>query len=261
MAATPERRERLDFSATLLMSGGALYVRSPDPTPEGLRALAGKTVVTPRTGPLAAFIQNTAPEVKLVVAEDYETSLARLVSGEADAAALNYQTDALLAGRLYPGKLTVPRVMFLELPFNASEHWLLLEFVAEWKFSTNRESVAAAVVFAQNLSANERVGIATDDLVARDHVRGLNALDRTEAVVRVRLGVIAVPWRKIPSIVVGRIGALRNDQRGERDDHAEETEQHRVPRRRQYPRFGVGQRPHLRRAAGSFGQNWDGNGC
>ena len=86
-------------------------------------------------------------------------------------------------------------------------------------------SVMATVVSAQNLSANERVRIATDDLVARDHVRRLNALDRTEAVVRVRLGVIAVPWRKIiPSIVVGRIGALRNDQRGERDDHAEETE-------------------------------------
>lgn len=63
----------------------------------------------------------------------------------------------------------------------------------------------AAVVSAQNLSANERVRIATDDLVARDHVRRLNALDRTEAVVRVRLGVIAVSWRKIiPSIVVGR---------------------------------------------------------
>ena len=71
-------------------------------------------------------------------------------------------------------------------------------------------SVMATVVSAQNLSANERVRIATDDLVARDHVRRLNALDRTEAVVRVRLGVIAVPWRKIPSIVVGRIGALRN---------------------------------------------------
>ena len=39
----------------------------------------------------------------------------------------------------------------------------------------------AAVVSAQNLSANERVRIATDDLVARDHVRRLNALDRTEA--------------------------------------------------------------------------------
>lgn len=55
-----------------------------------------------------------------MVTEDYETSLARLVSGEADAAALNYQTGALLAARLYPGELTVPRVMFLELPFGAA---------------------------------------------------------------------------------------------------------------------------------------------
>lgn len=85
-----------------------------------LQALAGKTVVTPRTGPLAAFIQKTAPEVKLVVTEDYETSLARVVGGDADAAALNYQTGALLAARLHPGKLTVPRTMFLELPFGAA---------------------------------------------------------------------------------------------------------------------------------------------
>ena len=76
-AASPERRERMDFSETLLMTGGALYVRAPEPTPPNLQALAGKTVVTPRTGPLAAFIQKTAPEVKLVVTEDYETSLAR----------------------------------------------------------------------------------------------------------------------------------------------------------------------------------------
>jgi ABC-type amino acid transport substrate-binding protein len=119
-AASPERRERMDFSETLLMTGGALYVRTPKPTPASLQALAGKTVVTPRSGPLAAFIQKNAPEVKLVVTEDYETSLARVVGGEADAAALNYQAGASLAARLYPGKLTVPRSMFLELPFGAA---------------------------------------------------------------------------------------------------------------------------------------------
>ena len=117
---SPERRERMDFSDTLLMTGGSLYVRAPEPAPSNLQALAGKTVVTPRTGPLAAFIQKTAPEVKLVVTEDYETSLARVAGGEADAAALNYQTGALLAARLHPGKLTVPRTMFLELPFGAA---------------------------------------------------------------------------------------------------------------------------------------------
>ena len=119
-AASPERRERMDFSDTLMMTGGALYVRAPEPTPDSLKALAGKTVVTPRTGPLAAFIQKNAPEVKLVVTEDYESSLARLVNREADAAALNYQAGAMLASRLHPGKLTMPRAMFWELPLGAA---------------------------------------------------------------------------------------------------------------------------------------------
>ena len=44
VAATPERQDRMDFSEILLMTGGAFYVRAPDPTPEHLRALAGKTV-------------------------------------------------------------------------------------------------------------------------------------------------------------------------------------------------------------------------
>ena len=120
LAASPERRERLDFSDRLLMTGGALYVREPELTPTSLQALAGKTVVTPRSGPLAAFIQKTAPDVTLVVTHDYEASLARLAGGHADAAALNYQAGALFAERLYPGKLTIPRSMFLGLPLAAA---------------------------------------------------------------------------------------------------------------------------------------------
>lgn len=73
-------------------------------------------VVTPRTGPLAAFISKTAPDVRLVVAENYDESRARLVGGEADAAALN-PVGASLAARLYPGQVTEPREMFTELPF------------------------------------------------------------------------------------------------------------------------------------------------
>jgi polar amino acid transport system substrate-binding protein len=120
MAVTPERRETFDFSETLLMTGGALYVRAPEPTPVSLRALAGKAVATPKTGPLGAFIRRTAPEVKLVVTEDYESSLAQLVAGEADAAALNHQAGAMIANRLYPGRVTVPGAMFLELPLGAA---------------------------------------------------------------------------------------------------------------------------------------------
>jgi polar amino acid transport system substrate-binding protein len=116
LAITAERRQIFDFSVPFLSTGGALYVRAPNPTPEGFTALAGKVVVTPRTGPLAAFIQKTAPEVKLVDTADYEESLARLVSGEAEAAALNFQVGARLAAKLYPGKLTVPATMFSEAP-------------------------------------------------------------------------------------------------------------------------------------------------
>lgn len=115
-AITPERRQLLDFSAPVLMTGGALYVRAPSATPESLAALSGKIVVTPRAGPLAALIQKTAPDVKLVVTADYEESLARLVRGEADAAALNFQAGARIAARLYQGQVTVPRNMFIQTP-------------------------------------------------------------------------------------------------------------------------------------------------
>jgi polar amino acid transport system substrate-binding protein len=100
----------------LLTTGGALFVRTPQPSPDGLKALAGKTVVTPKTGPLAGFIQKTAPEIKLVVNADYDQSFAQLLSGEADAAALNFQVGRRLASTLHAGKVTLPESLFLELP-------------------------------------------------------------------------------------------------------------------------------------------------
>jgi polar amino acid transport system substrate-binding protein len=120
MAVTPERKDKLDFSDTLLMTGGSLYVRAPEPTPANLDTLAGKTVVTPTTGPLAAFIRKTAPDVRLIVTDDYESSLDRLVGGEADAAALNHQAGAMIANRVYTGRITMPGRMFLELPLAAA---------------------------------------------------------------------------------------------------------------------------------------------
>jgi len=114
MAITPERLKLFDFSSPLLTTGGALYVRAPDATPEGLAALSGKIVVTPRSGPLAAIIQNAAPTINLVITADYEDSLNRLISGEADAAALNFQVGARLAAKLYPGRVTKPRTMFAQ---------------------------------------------------------------------------------------------------------------------------------------------------
>jgi polar amino acid transport system substrate-binding protein len=116
IAITPEREAVYDFSAPLLMTGGAIFVRAPNPTPANFAALAGKTVVTPGTGPLVPYIQKNAPDLKLVITKNYEESLDRIVSGEADAAALNFQVGAAMANQLYPGKVTMPTMMFAELP-------------------------------------------------------------------------------------------------------------------------------------------------
>ena len=62
------------------------------------------------------MIQKTAPTVKLVVTADYEESLARVVGGQADAAALNFYAGSRIAARLYPGQVTEPRNMFNETP-------------------------------------------------------------------------------------------------------------------------------------------------
>ena len=113
---TAERRKTLDFSAPLLHTGGSLYVRAPAPAPDDLAAMAGKTVVTPRTGPLAAYIEKNAPQVKVLRSASYEESLAQLVEGKADAAALNSHVGGRIADKLYPGKVNVARRMFLEVP-------------------------------------------------------------------------------------------------------------------------------------------------
>jgi polar amino acid transport system substrate-binding protein len=113
-AMTPERMKLYDFSAPVVTTGGALFVRAPSPMPENLLAMSGKVVVTPRAGPLADLISRTAPAVRLSLATDYEQSLARVIDGSADAAALNYHAGAVLAARLYPGQITKPPAMFQE---------------------------------------------------------------------------------------------------------------------------------------------------
>jgi polar amino acid transport system substrate-binding protein len=112
---TPERLKSYDFSASVVTTGGALFVRAPTPTPESLFAMSGKVVVTPSAGPLADIISRTAPAVKLSLTTDYEQSLARVIDGSADAAALNYHAGAVIAARLYPEQITKPRGMFQEI--------------------------------------------------------------------------------------------------------------------------------------------------
>lgn len=115
LAINPERAKLFDFSAPLVTTGGALFVRAGSPTPE-FTALAGKTVTTPKTGPLADYVAKRYPDVKLIVTADYDESLKQLVNGEADAAALNFQAGARIARLVAPGKVTEPKTLFWELP-------------------------------------------------------------------------------------------------------------------------------------------------
>lgn len=116
LAITAERQETFDFSQPILMTGGAFFVRAPDPTPPSIGALAGKVVVTPRTGPLVPFLQKNGAAVKLELTKDYPDSLARVIDGRADAAALNFQVGTSMAATLYPSKFTLHSIMFTEVP-------------------------------------------------------------------------------------------------------------------------------------------------
>jgi ABC-type amino acid transport substrate-binding protein len=115
LSITPERLQLFDFTDVLVVTGGSLFVLAPNVPPDSLATLTGKIVVTPRTGPLAPFIQKRAPSVNLVVTTDYEDSLGRLVRGEASAAALSFHVGRRLADRLYPGQVIGSPHIFLEL--------------------------------------------------------------------------------------------------------------------------------------------------
>lgn len=112
LAVTPSREKLYDFSSTLVFTGGALFVRSPNATPAGLSALAGKSVATPKTGPFVNYIRKTAPNAKLVITPDYPTSFEDVIDGKVDAAALNLQVGASMVATSYSGKVTVPKTMF-----------------------------------------------------------------------------------------------------------------------------------------------------
>jgi polar amino acid transport system substrate-binding protein len=113
---TPDRRARLDFSQPIVLSGGALFTRAGTPPSKSLKDFAGKTVVTPRRGPLFAQIAAAAPEVKLAESTSYEESLEMVLAGKADAAALNLQAGIRMARTKHPGKFTLPSEPYVAVP-------------------------------------------------------------------------------------------------------------------------------------------------
>jgi polar amino acid transport system substrate-binding protein len=113
---TPERRAKLDFTKPLVVSGGALFTRAGTPTSASLKDFAGKTVVTPRRGPLFAQIAKAAPDVKLIESTSYEESLQLVLDGKADAAALNWQAGIRMARTNHAGKFTLPEAPYVRVP-------------------------------------------------------------------------------------------------------------------------------------------------
>jgi polar amino acid transport system substrate-binding protein len=109
---TSEGHRLFDFSSTVLTTGSGLFVRAPNAAPNSLAELSGKVVATPRAGPLATLIRQTAPDVNLLLTTDYEGSLTRVVAGDADAAALNFHAGRIVAARSFGSQIAVPDQMF-----------------------------------------------------------------------------------------------------------------------------------------------------
>ncbi len=57
LSITPQRLQLFDFTNELVVTGGSIFVRAERVPPQDLAGLAGKILVTPRTGPIAPFVR------------------------------------------------------------------------------------------------------------------------------------------------------------------------------------------------------------
>lgn len=113
---SPERSLHMDFSAPLIITGGAAFARPGLAAATDLAAYNGMTVVTPERGPLAPDIRRRYPDIKLLAVASYDASLEAVLAGAADAAALNFQVGQRLVNSKYPGKFSMPAAPYLEVP-------------------------------------------------------------------------------------------------------------------------------------------------
>jgi polar amino acid transport system substrate-binding protein len=112
---TPDRQKTLDFSNPLVMTGAGFFVESSKPAFMESEEWESKTIVTPRTGPLIKYLQESFPKAKLILVQDYPESLQAVLNGKGDAAALNIHVGSHLARQLFPGRFTLPQKIFLEV--------------------------------------------------------------------------------------------------------------------------------------------------
>ena len=111
----PDRQKIFDFSDPLVMTGAAFFIESSKPTIMELEEWEGKTIVTPRTGPLTKYLQDSFPKAKLLLVQDYSESLRTVLDGKGDAAALNIHVGSHLARQLFPGRFTLPDKILFEV--------------------------------------------------------------------------------------------------------------------------------------------------
>ena len=120
IAPMPIGSQKYDFTTAFVTTGGALFVRAPNPAPSGVADLSGKTVITPKDGPFIPFFAKKFPSVTVVPAaeaamsDEYAASLNAVVGGQADAAALNLHEGTRVVAASYAGKITVPTTMFVQ---------------------------------------------------------------------------------------------------------------------------------------------------
>jgi polar amino acid transport system substrate-binding protein len=120
-AINPERKKTYDFSDPYLMTGGALFVKSPNPPCSDLKELEGKVVATPLKGPLVGYIKEKYPKIAVYTdVKDYQATLQAVLDGKAYAAALNTQVGAVLAQKLFPGKFSLPDRGYQEIPIGVA---------------------------------------------------------------------------------------------------------------------------------------------
>jgi ABC-type amino acid transport substrate-binding protein len=149
-AITREREALFDFSDPVIMSGAALFVRSPQPAPRHLSECAGKRVATPATGPLAQWIGSRAPEIELCLVADYQEALTAVLEGKADAAALNIHVGRDLIGRFFSGEVSLPSESFFEVPLAVATlkgtGALLLRRISEGLLRLKQEGAFADII-------------------------------------------------------------------------------------------------------------------
>ena len=113
---TPERVPKMDFSDLLITTGAAIFTRIDTAHSNALEDFYGKTVVSPRKGPMWSYIEQQHPALHLVDGDDYENAFSMLADGRADLAALNFHAGCAIAKRLFPGQFALPGASYVPLP-------------------------------------------------------------------------------------------------------------------------------------------------